>query len=278
MGYRKYSVGRLQGHPKVHGVLWLSRNRKSTILNIIQNMFEGYYSVFDAKALGSNSNAFALEAFKNNPLVAIQHDGDLSRIEDNTVLNSLVSHEEMTINEKYKGLYTNNFKCFLLMGTNRPVKITDGKSGLLRRLIDVHPTGKKLSSSEYKRLMKQTSFELGAIAYHCLNVYLKDKGAYDAYIPRAMMGASNDFYNFVLDCYSTFKKEDGTSLTAAYERYKLYCESANVANVFNKRVFKEELKTTFGDSTRDSTSKTELGLDHIILALELIYSKAKKSR
>lgn len=59
---------------------------KSTVLNIIQQLFEGYYSVFDAKALGSANNSFALEAFKTNPLVAIQHDGDLSRIEDNTRL------------------------------------------------------------------------------------------------------------------------------------------------------------------------------------------------
>ena len=34
---------------------------KSTVLNIIQLLFEGYYSVFDAKALGSSSIAFALE-------------------------------------------------------------------------------------------------------------------------------------------------------------------------------------------------------------------------
>lgn len=66
---------------------------KSTILNVVQKLFEGYYSVFDAKALGSSNNSFALEAFKTNPLVAIQHDGDLSKIEDNTRLNSLVSHD-----------------------------------------------------------------------------------------------------------------------------------------------------------------------------------------
>lgn len=59
---------------------------KSTVLNIIQQLFDGYYSVFDAKALGSSSNAFALEAFKTNPLVAIQHDGDLSRIEDKVII------------------------------------------------------------------------------------------------------------------------------------------------------------------------------------------------
>ena len=78
---------------------------KSTILNIIQELFKGYYSVFDAKALGSSNNTFALEAFKSNPLVAIQHDGDLSRIEDNTRLNSLVSHELMTVNEKFKSMF-----------------------------------------------------------------------------------------------------------------------------------------------------------------------------
>lgn len=78
---------------------------KSTVLNIIQRLFEGYYTTFEAKALTSNSNAFATEVFKNNPLVAIQHDGDLSRIEDNTKLNSIVSHEEMTMNEKYKASY-----------------------------------------------------------------------------------------------------------------------------------------------------------------------------
>lgn len=116
---------------------------KSTILNIIQQLFEGYYSVFDAKALGSSSNSFALEAFKSNPLVAIQHDGDLSRIEDNTRLNSLVSHELMTVNEKFKSTYANRFKCFLFMGTNKPVRITDAKSGLIRRLIDVSPSGKQ---------------------------------------------------------------------------------------------------------------------------------------
>ena len=220
---------------------------KSTVLNIIQQLFEGYYSVFDARALGSSSNSFALEAFKNNPLVAIQHDGDLSKIEDNTRLNSLVSHELMTVNEKFKSTYSNRFKCFLFMGTNKPVKITDAKSGLIRRLIDVSPTGNKLSPQEYKTIMKQVSFELGAIAHHCLQVYLSDPGKYDDYIPVAMLGASNDFYNFVIDSYHVFKKEDGTTLKAAWEMYKTYCNEAKVAYPFSQRIFKEELKNYFRD-------------------------------
>ncbi len=218
---------------------------KSTILNIIQKLFEGYYSVFDAKALGSASNSFALEAFKSNPLVAIQHDGDLSRIEDNTRLNSLVSHELMTVNEKFKSTYSNRFKCFLFMGTNKPVKITDGKSGLIRRLIDVTPSGNKLPGKEYRRVIKQVDFELGAIAWHCKEVYLADPGAYDDYIPTSMMGASNDFYNFVVDGYHIFKKEDGITLKAAWEMYKTYCEDAKVPYPLSQRAFKEELKNYF---------------------------------
>ena len=218
---------------------------KSTILNIIQQLFNGYYSVFDAKALGSSSNAFALEAFKTNPLVAIQHDGDLSRIEDNTRLNSLVSHEIMTVNEKFKSTYANRFKCFLFMGTNKPVKITDAKSGLIRRLIDVTPSGDKLSSKEYKTTLKQISFELGAIAYHCKEVYLNNQNIYDDYIPTNMLGASNDFYNFVMDSYFVFKDEDGTSLKTAWEMYKTYCDDAKVSYPLPQRAFKEELKNYF---------------------------------
>ena len=220
---------------------------KSTILNIIQQLFEGYYSVFDARALGSSSNSFALEAFKSNPLVAIQHDGDLSKIEDNTRLNSLVSHELMTVNEKFKSTYSNRFKCFLFLGTNKPVKITDAKSGLIRRLIDVSPSGNKLSPKEYKTIMKQISFELGAIAYHCREVYLSDPGKYDNYIPVAMLGASNDFYNFVLDSYHIFKKDDGVTMKAAWEMYKTYCDEAKVAYLLPQRIFKEELRNYFRD-------------------------------
>ena len=231
---------------------------KSTILNIIQQLFNGYCSVFDAKALGSSSNSFALEAFKSNPLVAIQHDGDLSHIEDNTRLNSLVSHESMTVNEKFKSTYTNNFKAFLFMGTNKPVKITDSKSGLIRRLIDVTPSGKKLSSKDYRTAMGRIPFELGAIADHCLKVYSAEPDKYDSYIPVEMLGASNDFYNYVVDSYSIFEKENGVSLKIAWEMYKAYCDEAKVPYPYSKRIFKEELKNyfeTYSDSMSADSSK-----------------------
>ena len=226
---------------------------KSTVISIIQQLFEGYWDVFDAKALGSSSSAFALEAFKKNPLVAIQDDANLSRIEDNTRLNSLVSHEWMTVNEKFRSTYANRFKCFLIMGTNSPVHITDGKSGLLRRLIDVSPSGNKLPPKEYKAAMAKIPFELGAIASRCRDVYLDNQSLYDNYIPIAMLGASNDFYNFMVDSYHVFKSEDGTTLKAAWEMYKTYCDEAKVLRPLSQRPFKEELKNYF-QSFKDRTS------------------------
>lgn len=218
---------------------------KSTVLNIIQELFAGYCTVFDAKVLGMSNKNFALEAFRNNPLVAIQHDGDLSHIEDNTRLNTIVSHEELQMEVKNKSTYPVILKSFLFMGTNKPVKITDAKSGILRRLIDVTPTGKKLGLKEYREAMHQIGFELGAIAWKCKEVYESDPDYYDSYVPLNMMSASNDFYNFVLDNYETFKEQDGVSLKSAWELYKAYCDETKVNYPLSRMIFKDELTNYF---------------------------------
>lgn len=219
---------------------------KSTILNIIQRLFDGYYTTFEAKALTSTSNAFATEVFKSNPLVAIQHDGDLSHIEDNTKLNSIVSHEEMTMNEKYKASYTARVNCFLFMATNRPVKITDAKSGVIRRLIDVKPSGNRIPAKKYQALMNQIQFEFGAIAYHCLEVYREmGKNYYDGYVPFDMIFQTDVFFNFVEDSYDIFKAQDGVSLRQAYAMYKSYCDDTLVQFKLPMYKFREEMKNYF---------------------------------
>lgn len=216
---------------------------KSTILNIVEQLFEGYTGTFDAKALGQANNAFSLECFKNNPLVAIQHDGDLSKIIDNTKLNSLVSHETMMVNPKYGKQYPCKFNSFLMLGTNTPVRITDQKSGLLRRLIDCKPSGRKLSAKDYKYHTKQIQFELGAIAYYCKKVYLDNPNAYDDYKPIEMISTTNDFYNFVVDNFNILNKDE-VSLASAYNLYKQYNEEGNMEAV-SRTKFREELKNYY---------------------------------
>lgn len=221
---------------------------KSTILNIIQQLFQGYYATFEAKALASSNNSFSTEVFKDNPLVAIQHDGDLSKIEDNSKLNSIISHEEMWLNEKYKSGYTSKINAFLFMATNRPVKITDAKSGIIRRLIDVKPSGRKIPESRYFELMGKMPFELNGIAYHCLEVYRElGKEYYSSYHPINMMFKTDTFFNFVESEYFTFEKEDGIGLRQAYSMYKEYCEYSQIKNPLPMYLFREELKNYFRD-------------------------------
>ena len=219
---------------------------KSTFLNILQMLFEGYYITFEAKALASNANPFALEQFRSNPLVAIQHDGNLSRIEDNSKLNSLIAHEPLVINEKHKTQYETRFSAFLFMGTNKPVQITDAKSGLIRRLIDVKPTGNTLPFATYTRAMKGVKFELGAIAKHCIEKY-ESMGIdyYNKYKPFDMFSATNDMYNFMLDNYEVFAEPDYISLKRAWTMYKEYIEETKTPYPYSMRVFKAELKNYF---------------------------------
>lgn len=226
---------------------------KSTILNVVQKLFPGYTTTFDAKSLGSLSASFATEVFRNNPLVAIQHDGDLSRIEDNTTLNSIISHEYMTINEKYKSSYTAKINAMLFMGTNRPIKISDAKSGIIRRLIDVNPTGRLIPPHHYQTIMSRIDFELGAIAHHCRQVYLDlGKNYYNHYRPLSMMFKTDVFFNFIEMYYDVFKSQNGATLKQAYSLYKEYCAETGIDKVMAQYLFREELKNYF-DEFKDRT-------------------------
>ena len=221
---------------------------KSTMLNVIEKLFEGYTTTFDGKALGRSDSAFATEAFKHNPLVAIQHDGDLSRLEDNTRLNSIVSHEQMTMNEKFKPSYTARSEALLFIGSNQPVKITDAKSGIIRRLIDIHPTGVRIPNRHYNTLMNQVEFELGAIAAHCLEVYLEmGKNFYNGYRPLEMMLQTDVFFNFIEAYYDIFKEQDYTTLEQAYQLYKQFCAESGIDKPRPKYKIREELRNYFDD-------------------------------
>lgn len=221
---------------------------KSTILNIIQKLFEGYTTSFDGKALGNSNSNFATEVFKNNPLVAIQHDGDLSKIDDNTRLNSIISHEMMTMNEKYKPSYSARAEAFLFIGSNQPVKISDAKSGIIRRLIDIHPTGVRIPNRHYTALMQRIDFELGAIAHKCLQTYLEmGKNYYNNYRPLEMMLQTDVFFNYIEANYDIFKGRNQITLKDAYIMYKEFCEDSGIDRPMPQYKMREELRNYFDE-------------------------------
>lgn len=225
---------------------------KSTIMKIISNMFKGYCSTIDAKSIGMG-DSFALETLKDNPLIAIQDDVDLSKIEDNARLNSIVSHEYLTINEKHKSLYSTKFHTMIFLGSNREVQITDARSGLLRRIIDISPTGKTFDRREYDQLMDRITFEYGEIAYKCLKVYEEDPGYYNRYYPVRMIRATNRLYNFIEECYlDILDEKNGTTLSTAWNMYNKFCEMSELKYKLDKIKFKLELGDYFSKFIPDT--------------------------
>jgi hypothetical protein len=227
---------------------------KSTVMKIAEMMFGGlseeggYVAIFDAKALVGNNNAFSTAPFRSNPLIAIQHDGDLSNIKDNTALNSIISHESLMINEKYKPTYPSRINSMLIMGTNSPVKITDAKSGIIRRLIDVNPSLRTFSPDHYYSLMARIEFELGAIAQHCLDTYKRmGKNAYSEYRSTSMRFETDPFYNFIDWYFDIFKYQNGATLEQAYNLYKEYCSESGNEKPVQRYKFRDALKDYFDE-------------------------------
>lgn len=219
---------------------------KGTALDIIKKLFPGYYTTFEARSLVGGTNNFATEAFKDNPLIAIDPDSKMDKIEDNTKFNSITSHDELRLNEKFKPTYTTRINTFIFIATNDPIKITNGKSGLIRRIIDVQPTGNLLPPDRRLTLMTQIDFELGCIANHCLNVYRSmGKNYFNGYRPLSMMLKTDPFFNYIEYYFDVFKMQDGASLKQAWALYKEYAEDSELRYKMSMMNVREELKNYF---------------------------------
>lgn len=217
---------------------------KSTIMNIIEKLFAGHTAHFSAYDMGRSDSQFSLEPFTKNPLVAIDQDGDLSRLELNKNINSIVSHDRVVINSKGRNLFEMKPRTTLFVGTNDPIKISNRKSGLFRRLVDIQPTGEVLPEEYYHKLMHQVQFELGSIAQHCINVFIEHGSTYlSSYRSNDMMYRTNDIFNFVQDHRMVLEK--GLTLKQAHKMYVEWCNETDTRNVYKRYQFRDLLSDYF---------------------------------
>lgn len=236
---------------KFYVLFGLPGTGKSTALNLVEKLFDGYTQAFEAAQLTGGANSFALDVFKNNPLVAIDHEGDLSRVKVNSILTSVVSHDRLTVNVKYQHPFSLRLNTSLFIATNKPVMITDKGSGIIRRLIDIRPTGRTLSPRDYDSLVAQLDFELGAIANKCLDIYNQlGKDYYKRYVPIDMLFRTNVFFNFVEEYYLEFLREDWITLTRAWDLYKQFCEESGISYRMPKHAFRDEMKLYWNEFHR----------------------------
>lgn len=242
---------------------------KSTYTKLLEKLFEGYTAVFKGRDLGNPNKSFALASFRNGPLVGIEHDSVLDRIQDNTSLNSIVSHDVMEVNEKNKAQYELRLSTFLVMGTNGLVNITSSDSGIIRRLIDVKSAGFKHPPSVYRKLWRAVDFELGAIANHCIKVFeALGPDYYEDYRPLRMIQGTNVLYNYV-DAYSDeFESREYVTLNEAYVWYRSYCEASGVRYPLAKNEFCTELQTYFSEFRRRTREFANTRLSNVFVGFK----------
>ena len=221
---------------------------KSTVLDLVKKLFEGYWTIFIASDLATKSNQFGTELFKDNPLIAIQDDGTLKKI-DSPAINEIISHKDIVINEKRKQQYKIKSNAIMFLATNDNVDISDETKGIARRLLDTYPSGNKVSVSKYRKLVKDMDFELGAIAQHCLEVYQSmGKEYYSNYSPNVMINRTNVLRNFVWDNFNYFtdeKKQGLFLLSEMYKFYKEYIDDSGLKYCISRLEFKERIGLYF---------------------------------
>ena len=232
---------------------------KSTVLDLIKMIFDGYWTIFIASELASKSQQFATSVFKDNPLVAIQDDGSLAKI-DSPTINEIVSHKDILVNDKNVKRYSIRSNAMLFMATNELIDLHDTNLGLSRRLLDVYPSGAKIPVVEYRALNEQMKFEVGAIAKHCLDIY-KDLGkeAYVEYRPNEMIKKVNYLHNFIFDNFDRLEEVDPIRLTTLYSWYKDYYEESGLGYPPKRLIFKEQVKEYYDefDEVRYMDSRTQ---------------------
>ena len=222
---------------------------KSTIIELFTNTILGgtelgYASEFKAENL-ANKDQFGTGFLSKDPIIAFDNEAELSRIETNTTLNLIVSHEPIRVNDKFKPAFYTRPSCILVCAANEPVQLSP-RSGLNRRLIDIRPTGELLDKDDYDDCMDHLEFEKSGIAYHCLQVYKEaGKNYYNKYVPEDMLSMSSPFHNFVKDSF--FKLKDGLTLANAYEEYKAYCDETMLKSTMSRYKFRDTLKLYFDE-------------------------------
>ena len=232
---------------------------KSTVLDIIKALFKSYWSPFVASEIVNRSYQFATAAFKDNPLVAIQDDGTMDKI-DSPVINELVSHKDVMINEKRKSQYSIKFNGVLILATNDPVDIRNRGKGIARRLLDVYPSGKRISEEEFDSLVSRIGFEYGAIADRCIKVFKSlGKNYYSKYVPEQMIQRTNPLQNYLFERYDELVKRESWARSELYGRFKTYCEDNGLSKPPSASEFGEQLKLYFSEYQtfkRDSNGRS----------------------
>lgn len=240
--------------------IWLygsGSNGKSTYQDVIKNIVgNDCYSTL-------KFNEFS-ERFRLHSLIgkSVNIGDDINagvRVDDSSNFNSIVTHDSVTIEEKYKSPYHTTLYCTLIQSTNEMPTIRNKTNGTYRRMLIV----------PFENQFEDTP-ENGEIKEN----YIKSKEVLEWILAKAL---SMDFEQFINpnaskalleeykadnDAILAFKQDvfdvlvskgaDVVPLTPLFNLYTIYCKK-NKLRQEKQRTFNKELKKLLGDEWHKGT-------------------------
>lgn len=180
------------------------KSGKSSLLEIIDWLFEDYIHEMSINSFTSTSDQFASGLFKNAPVI-VDRDADIKRIQNKILFNKFISHESFSVNKKHVSPYDSRFTGILFAASNYVFDMGDpGKDGTARRVASVYSKGARIPFEEYTQAMKAIKEdELPGIAQKAIDTFHRLGPAWsnELEIDPDMMYKSNLAYQFIRDSY-----------------------------------------------------------------------------
>lgn len=240
--------------------IWLygsGSNGKSTYQDVIKNIVGN--DCYSTLKFNEFSERFRLHSLIGKS-VNIGDDVNAGvRVDDSSNFNSIVTHDSVTIEEKYKSPYHTTLYCTLIQSTNEMPTIRNKTNGTYRRMLIV----------PFENQFEDTP-ENGEIKEN----YIKSKEVLEWILAKAL---SMDFEQFINpnaskalleeykadnDAILAFKQDvfdvlvskgaDIVPLTPLFNLYTIYCKK-NKLRQEKQRTFNKELKKLLGDEWHKGT-------------------------
>lgn len=240
--------------------IWLygsGSNGKSTYQDVIKNIVGN--DCYSTLKFNEFPERFSLHALIGKS-VNIGDDVNAGvRVDDSSNFNSIVTHDSVTIEEKYKSPYHTTLYCTLIQSTNEMPTIRNKTNGTYRRMLIV----------PFENQFEDTP-ENGEIKEN----YIKSKEVLEWILAKAL---SMDFEQFINpnaskalleeykadnDAILAFKQDvfdvlvskgaDIVPLTPLFNLYTIYCKK-NKLRQEKQRTFNKELKKLLGDEWHKGT-------------------------
>lgn len=220
---------------------------KSTVTEILEEMFPDHFGVFDAKKLCNANATFAMQSFREHKMYYVDADSDMSRINDNTNLNKLVAHDSMDVELKNQDSYLDKFQSFLICLTNSNIRFTDANSGLIRRVIDCYTSNNLWPTEEYEYFREQIRYEFSGICYHCAEVYRSAPQKYKHHTAKRMMDDTDPIRMFIQTNYDMLIGSDKICAEVLWTWYKEFCDECEFPDIMrkHKQAFRSEMRKYF---------------------------------